>query len=222
LGYFPKERTHPNKRLKSVVDKGTYAEAVFEDGTVIRPHVLVGADGIRSTVRKLFTDVEAPFANVTICRGLAHASDLPAEWPNDRERRWEHPMADGSSINAIAGPTRRGTHVGIGTSLFMGDQLLDLTDGVVPLERLLSLYPENTDPALIKLIKPNLVVTRAYPLYDRPEIHTWSSDCVTLLGDSAHAMRPLLGQGANQAIQDAGELANQLISQPDIAAALKA
>ncbi|MFC7502214.1 FAD-dependent oxidoreductase [Nocardioides sp. GCM10030258] len=222
LSYFPVDRTHANMRLTSVADKGTHAEAIFEDGTVIRPRILIGADGIRSTVRKLFTDVEAPFANVTICRSLALASALPEGWANDRGRRWEHPLPDGSSVNAITGPTRRGTHVGIDTSIYMGDQLLDLPDNVVPLDRLLSLYPDDTDPALINLIKSNLVVTRSYPLYDLPEIHTWSSDCVTLLGDSAHAMRPLLGQGANQAIQDAGELARQLVDNPDPSVALKA
>lgn len=67
-----------------------------------------------------------------------------------------------------------------------------------------------------------LVVTRSYRLYDPPEITTWSSDRITLLGDAAHAMRPLLGQGANQAIIDADELARQLLKHDDISVALKA
>jgi salicylate hydroxylase len=221
LSYFPAERTHPGMRIKSVADHGSHAEAVFEDGTVISSDVLVGADGIRSTVRRLFTDIEATPANVTICRSLAPASVLPEDYPNDRARRWEHRRPDGSSVNALMGPTRRGTHVGIDTSLYYGDQLLEIEDGVVPLERLLGLYPEDTDPVVINALRGGIVTTRAYPLFDLPIITEWSSDCVTLLGDSAHAMRPLLGQGANQAIQDADELARALVRETEVATALK-
>ena len=31
----------------------------------------------------------------------------------------------------------------------------------------------------------------------------WGSGCCTLLGDAAHAMFPMLGQGASQSIEDA-------------------
>jgi len=222
LSYFPTERTHGGMRLKSVTDHGSHASATFEDGTVITPDILIGADGIRSTVRRLFTDVEATPANVTICRSLARADVLPPEYPNDRGRRWEHRRPDGSSINALMGPTRQGSHVAIDTSLYYGDQLLDIADGVVPLERLLPMFPEDTDPVVIAALRASVVETRAYPLFDLPVITEWSSDCVALLGDSAHAMRPLLGQGANQAIQDADELVRSLLRESDVRVALKA
>jgi salicylate hydroxylase len=221
LGYFPVEQAHGGMRLKSVTDHGTHASAEFEDGTVITPDVLIGADGIRSTVRRLFTDVEATPANVTICRSLARAEVLPPDYPNDRGRRWEHRRSDGSSINALMGPTRQGSHVALDVSLYYGDQLLDIEDGVVPLERLLPMFPDNTDPVVTNTLRASVVETRAYPLFDLPLITEWSSDCVTLLGDAAHAMRPLLAQGANQAIQDADELVRCLQRDSDVRVALK-
>ena len=42
-----------------------------------------------------------------------------------------------------------------------------------------------------------------WALYDRDPAERWSKGRVTLLGDSAHAMLPYLGQGAAMAIEDA-------------------
>jgi salicylate hydroxylase len=59
-------------------------------------------------------------------------------------------------------------------------------------------------------------VTRAaslvgrWPLYDREPLTAWSTDRVTVLGDAAHPMLPFLGQGANQAVEDAVALAAEL------------
>lgn len=47
-------------------------------------------------------------------------------------------------------------------------------------------------------------------IYDRPPIFSWSRGRVTLLGDSAHAMQPNLGQGGCMAIEDAYTLAGEL------------
>jgi salicylate hydroxylase len=42
-----------------------------------------------------------------------------------------------------------------------------------------------------------------WSLYDRDPVERWSKGRVALLGDSAHAMLPCLGQGAAMAIEDA-------------------
>jgi 2-polyprenyl-6-methoxyphenol hydroxylase-like FAD-dependent oxidoreductase len=44
-------------------------------------------------------------------------------------------------------------------------------------------------------------------LYDRRPLASWTNGRLALLGDAAHAMLPHLGQGANQAIEDAVALA---------------
>lgn len=43
-------------------------------------------------------------------------------------------------------------------------------------------------------------------IYDRPPIFSWTRGRVGLLGDSAHAMQPNLGQGGCMAIEDAFQL----------------
>ncbi len=47
-------------------------------------------------------------------------------------------------------------------------------------------------------------------LYDREPLPRWTSGRLTLLGDAAHPMLPHVGQGANQAIEDAVALATLL------------
>jgi salicylate hydroxylase len=47
-------------------------------------------------------------------------------------------------------------------------------------------------------------------LYDRAPLARWSDGRLTLLGDAAHPMLPHLGQGVNQALEDAVALATLL------------
>ena len=54
---------------------------------------------------------------------------------------------------------------------------------------------------------------RAWPLYGRPPIGSFSLGRIALVGDAAHPMVPFLAQGAAQAIEDAGALGRAL-SQP--------
>jgi 2-polyprenyl-6-methoxyphenol hydroxylase-like FAD-dependent oxidoreductase len=64
-------------------------------------------------------------------------------------------------------------------------------------------------------------ITRA-DMYDRPPSKQWGEGRVTLIGDAAHAMTNALGQGANQAIEDAVVLARCLADGADPASGLRA
>ncbi|PKC65438.1 hypothetical protein RhiirA1_536335 [Rhizophagus irregularis] len=50
---------------------------------------------------------------------------------------------------------------------------------------------------------------------DPMSIKSWTSSRVVLLGDAAHAMSPILGLGANNAIQDADKLSQALLKYTD-------
>jgi salicylate hydroxylase len=47
-------------------------------------------------------------------------------------------------------------------------------------------------------------------MYERTPLPRWSSGRLTLLGDAAHPLLPHLGQGVNQALEDAVALATLL------------
>ncbi len=61
-----------------------------------------------------------------------------------------------------------------------------------------------------------------YPLSDRDPLDSWGDGRVNLLGDAAHPMYPIGSNGASQAILDAESLANALADITDPAAALAA
>ncbi|HET7037886.1 MAG TPA: FAD-dependent monooxygenase, partial [Thermomicrobiaceae bacterium] len=59
-----------------------------------------------------------------------------------------------------------------------------------------------------------------YPMVDRDPLPSWDFGRVTLLGDAAHPMHPVGGNGASQAVLDARVLARELALQPAIEAAV--
>ncbi|WP_059018055.1 FAD-dependent oxidoreductase [Mycobacterium sp. M26] len=59
-------------------------------------------------------------------------------------------------------------------------------------------------PAMLAATDPAVVLRN--DLYDRATAKTWASGPVVLVGDAAHPMRPHLGQGGCQALEDAAVL----------------
>ena len=58
------------------------------------------------------------------------------------------------------------------------------------------------NPVIQKIIK-NVTIDSMYPTWTTPELPTWERGGLVLVGDSAHALHPSSGQGANQALEDA-------------------
>jgi 2-polyprenyl-6-methoxyphenol hydroxylase-like FAD-dependent oxidoreductase len=58
-------------------------------------------------------------------------------------------------------------------------------------------------------------------LHDRPIARRWTDGRSVVIGDAAHPMRPHLGQGGCQAVEDAVILAACIAAEPDVAAACR-
>jgi 2-polyprenyl-6-methoxyphenol hydroxylase-like FAD-dependent oxidoreductase len=184
--------------------------ARFADGRVARGDLLIGADGLHSTVRAiLYGQVKPRYGGYTAWRAIVRF-DLDRLRPGEtwgRGRRFgQWGMCRGRTYwyatqtvaEGLADPPQ-GRKQGI----------LDLFRGWhEPIEELI----EATEEAAIL----------RNDVYDRPPLRTWSIGRATLLGDAAHPMTPDMGQGACQAIEDAVILADCLGRSADVPAALRA
>jgi 2-polyprenyl-6-methoxyphenol hydroxylase-like FAD-dependent oxidoreductase len=192
----------------------TGVTARFADGGEERGDLLIGADGIRSVVRRRLRGTSDPrYAGYTAWRAIIPFTDPQA--PEDTfAETW------GRGKRFIHYPVGGGRHY---LSCFMAvpEDMPEPSEGRRAM--LLKRYARWLAPtrALIEAT-PDEEIHRTAIVAHLP-LRRWGEGRVTLLGDAAHPMTPNLGQGACQAIEDAVVLAKCLREgSGDLTAALRA
>ena len=203
VGVLPEGMVHLGHKLERIEDKGDRAVATFTNGVTIEGDLIVGADGIKSTVREqLFSDQQPVFAGEHAYRAVVDVDDA-------------HGLVVDDNLRMYVG---RGTKVYVLPLRHRGQMSFDVT----ALRTDSSWSPEPSKDDLMAMVEgfDERIVATARDLdmakvnvravYDIDPVDTWHSDSVTLLGDAAHSMCHHQGQGANSAILDAGGLADAL------------
>lgn len=201
LGVLPSGMVKLNHRLSEIIDNGDGATAVFENGARVNADMIVGADGIRSQVRKhLFSNKPPVFAGEHAYRAVIPAASTYG-LVNDGNLRMY--LGHGTKIYLL--PLHHRDEVSYDVTCLATDstpapvfdkaQLLKVVAGFD--QRLIAIT-ESLDASKVNL--------RA--VYDIDPIPTWHTNSVVLIGDAAHAMLHHQGQGANSAVLDAGSLAD--------------
>lgn len=196
--------------VAEVVDDGDQVRVTFTDGRTGSYDLLVGADGIRSTVRDLtFGRVEPVFGGQIAWRSLS-----PIRLPGSASVQFW--LADGRFFGLCS----TGSHQTYGFGNVTHDQLRDPIAG--RLARLRDRFADfgPTVQEYLRLLESDEQI-HCSPI-EWIELDRWHSGRVVLIGDAAHASSPFMGQGGSLAMEDALVLADELDRGPTVADALQA
>ncbi len=206
LEQLPPDSIHLSSRCGSVIDYGNYAEIRFVDGTRVRADLVIAADGIHSVVRPAISPDRPLHAGRQIYRGMVTCENARGLEGHDTLRIWVDVARD---IDCLLLPLRTGKLIAFEIVMRSDDQLRETWSGTFALSEVLEKM-SGFEPALLRLISKAEGPILATALFDRDPIARWSTNRMTLLGDAAHPMLPIQGQGANMAIEDAAALAQML------------
>jgi salicylate hydroxylase len=199
-------RLHLGYRLVALEQRGAVVQLQFANGHSAEADVLIGADGVRSTVRAHVAGEErATYSGTSAFRGIVSVRDLPS-LPDPRALQfWMGPGAhllhypigpEGDDINFFAvveGPARW-TH----------ETWTAPTESDVAAQAFAGWHPPVVE--MVTAV-PHRVL---WGLFTVRPLKTWRRGRVVLMGDAAHGMLPHHGQGANVTIEDAITLAELL------------
>jgi salicylate hydroxylase len=181
--------------------------------------LLIGADGLRSQVRSglgFGAPDQADFTGRVAYRAVVNAEDADPRWA-----RSEIVLRLGPEAHLVQYPLRRGSTINLVATIRSAwrpggaDSQWDGAADRLTVERAFAGWSKEAR-ALIGAPAQ----WRAWPLYCRPPIASFSFGRAAVVGDAAHPMVPFLAQGAAQAIEDAGALRRVIARIQDIPTAL--
>lgn len=199
---LPGDVVIPGHQCIGFTQNAEHATVSFANGEQISADVVVGADGMHSTLQQYVVAPAAPLhSGSSAYRGLITADSV--SWPAGAVRLW---MGEGKHF--LVYPVRT-------------NQLLNYVGFVPASKQMKESWSAPGDPRelarefagwdpMVEAIIAQVNETFQWGLYDREPLPTWTKGRLTLLGDAAHPMLPHAGQGANQAIEDGLALATIL------------
>jgi 2-polyprenyl-6-methoxyphenol hydroxylase-like FAD-dependent oxidoreductase len=185
--------------------------ARFADGREEHGDLLVGADGLRSTIRSQLLGPDEPrYSGYTSWLALVDLSggDAPADVLTvmfGRGARFIYYHVGGGRFGWIA---NKNTPPGGSDPGGAKAAVLDTYAGWA--EPVATLVSQTDDARIVRM-----------DLCDRRPAKKWGEGRVTLLGDAAHPMTPNIAQGACQGIEDAVVLMKSLEAEGDVPSALR-
>ncbi len=195
-GALPGVETMPDTSVVSFEDAGDCVRVHTRDGRTIEGAALIGADGLRSTVRQAMREEGEP----RTIGYVAHRTIVPmadVKFDVDRE---DVVLWSGHGFHIVHYPLRKHSLFNIVTVFKTVNAAPSDTESPHP--DLDHVY-RDSHPTMRALWGMMDLSRRGWVSSDRDPIRHWSRNRVTLLGDAAHPTLQTLAQGACMAIEDA-------------------
>lgn len=203
---FGGEHLHLGHRLTDIAVVGPRMKLVFENGTVREADLVVGADGVRSIVRRwICGHVGTRYSRTSAFRGIVPRHRLPSLPDPEAIQFWTGPNAHLLHY-AIGGAAEDVNFFAVaeGPATWDDDRWIA---SAAPGEALAAF--RGWHPAVTEMISAGWIDKR-WGLFVVEQPRHWHRHKAVLIGDAAHGMLPHQGQGANTTIEDAVTLANLL------------
>lgn len=208
---------HLRHRLLSYEEAADGVSVQFTDGKPVRGDMLIGADGLKSVVRRQMRGADNPvYTGDSVWRVMVPAEKVAGHFDRIEQKLWMMPGG-----HAVAYFIRNATIVNFGL----------VTKRMEPAEESwttrhswdeLKADVEGWNPAVQAIVDAaDKNACYLWALHIRQPKSDWSTNRVTALGDAVHATLPYLAQGAAMAFEDAAVITRALRQNNNIAAALK-
>ncbi|MGB0907121.1 MAG: FAD-dependent monooxygenase [Maricaulaceae bacterium] len=178
----------------------------LEDGNQWEGDVLIGADGIKSSIREQMFGADKPrFTGNVAWRAVVPVDVLGDDAPKATACAWF-----GKGRHAVTYRLRGGELANFVGVVEQAEWESESWSARGDKEQLLADF-SNWHPIISRIVntvKPEHLYQWA--LFDRAPLTTWTDGRAALLGDAAHPMLPFLAQGAAMAVEDSWALADEL------------
>ena len=188
---------HLGHRLTGLEERSDSIMLAFANGTEVEAEFVIGADGVRSVIRRaLYGEDNPTYTGQMVWRALLNGNDVPE---NVLEPTG-HIQWVGPGCHLLAYYIRGRKLVNIVTQQDTDKWVEEGWSTRGDPDEMRSSFP-NPEPRLEKLLS---LVTECskWGLFTRPLTQNWGRGRIQLIGDAAHAMLPNAGQGACQAFED--------------------
>lgn len=201
-------------RLNTLTETEEGITATFTDGQTADGDLLIGADGLNSTVRSLISPAEPRYAGQRVFYGYTTKAA-----PCDDPERITMVRGSSAAFGYTTSPSGETFWFARVTGPRASAEDIATTTPAEWREHLVPLLRPDTTPTadIVSATTDQLMVTNAV---DLPLGLRWHTPRAVIIGDAAHAASPATGQGASMALEDAVILAKALRDAPDTATAL--
>lgn len=201
------------KKVIGLIENDNGVQLEFEDGNIFEGSIVLGCDGINSFVRKsvLNQDIRPNYSGLIYFGGFVNNQKLIKNLNLDFNTQYisigpTHFFAYSFIDNPKKGDASILWYCYLSQPNRLSKSDLNSLEDKKIIERVLAVHEGWHQP--VKEIIDNTDEVCKSSISDIVEIEKWHKNKIVVLGDAAHAMNPLSGQGAGTAMEDGYLIAN--------------